>query len=110
MARRFELDSVLQWLRETRLSTETECMSVLQGKSLSRDLQQSSTTLIKSMLPSLSILSIIIRPDFFYKLIYGKKFRARVGGAGKKRKKSAENDQLTGHFQSFFFRAFFFFF
>ena len=52
MARRFELDSVLQWLRETRLSTETECMSVLQGKSLSRDLQQSSTTLIKSMLPS----------------------------------------------------------
>ena len=62
MARRFELDSVLQWLRETRLSTETECMSVLQGKSLSRDLQQSSTTLIKSMLTSLSISSFI-RPN-----------------------------------------------
>ena len=31
-------------------------------------------------------------------------FRLRVGGTGKKRKKkSSENDQLTGHFQSFFF-------
>ena len=80
MARRFELDSVLQWLRETRLSTETECMSVLQGKSLSRDLQQSSTTLIKSMLTSLFISSII-RPNkkicVFW--VMGLKIFGRVG-------------------------------
>ena len=38
-------------------------------------------------------------------------FRPRVGGTKKINKKSSENDQLTGHFQSFFFflRAFFFF-
>jgi hypothetical protein len=41
------MDSVQGWLSEIRLMTETECMSVLQGKSLSQDLQQSSTTLIK---------------------------------------------------------------
>ena len=32
-------------------------------------------------------------------------FRLRVGGGGgtkKRRKKSSENDQLTGHFQSFY--------
>ena len=40
-------------------------------------------------------------------------FRFRVGGTKKKalkmisERKSSENDQLTGHFQSFFFRAFF---
>ena len=34
-------------------------------------------------------------------------FRVRVGGVGDE-KKSSENDQLTGHFQScFFFRLFF---
>ena len=37
----------------------------------------------------------------------GKEFRFRVRGM-KKRKKSTENDQLTGHFQSFFFQSFFF--
>ena len=38
-------------------------------------------------------------------------FRSRVGGTKKIKLKSSENDQLTGHFQSFFFfRAFFFFF
>ncbi|WAR07922.1 INSC-like protein [Mya arenaria] len=41
------MDSVQAWLSEIRLVTETECMSVLQGKSLSQDLQHSSTTLIK---------------------------------------------------------------
>ena len=65
MARRFELDSVLQWLREMRLSTETECMSVLQGKSLSRDLQQSSTTLIKSMLASFCFIHNNYITDLF---------------------------------------------
>ena len=55
-----------------------------------------------------------IRPEFFYKLIYGN-FFSDLGSGGrkkkkKKKKKSSENDQLTGHFQSFFFvvfRAFF---
>ena len=55
----YELDSVLQWLKETRMSTETECMSVLQGKSLSRDLQQSSTTLIKSRYSVIELNKII---------------------------------------------------
>ena len=38
-------------------------------------------------------------------------FRFRSGGRKKIKKKSSENDQLTGHFQSFFFfsRAFFFY-
>ena len=36
-------------------------------------------------------------------------FRSRVGGQKKINKKSSENDQLTGHFQSFFFFFFFFF-
>ena len=45
-----------------------------------------------------------IRPEFFYSLIYGNFFfRFRVGGTKKNKKKSSENDQLTGHFQSFFF-------
>ena len=30
-------------------------------------------------------------------------FRFRVGGTKKNKQKSSENDQLTGHFQSFFF-------
>ena len=33
--------------------------------------------------------------------------RSRVGDEKNKKKKSCENDQLTGHFQSFFFIAFF---
>ena len=32
-----------------------------------------------------------------------KNFRFRVEGKEKKQKKSSENDQSTGHFQSFFF-------
>ena len=36
-------------------------------------------------------------------------FRLRVGGTKKINKKSSENDQITGHFQSFFFFFFFFF-
>ena len=40
-------------------------------------------------------------------MIYGNFFRFRVGGGGggekKKKKKSSENDQLTGHFQSFLY-------
>ena len=34
-------------------------------------------------------------PEFF--------FRFRVGGTKKRRKKSSENDQLSGHFLSIFF-------
>ena len=34
-------------------------------------------------------------------------FQIKGRGQGKKREKSSENDQLTGQFQSFFFRAFF---
>ena len=45
-----------------------------------------------------------IRPEFFYELIYGNFFSdLGSGGRKKKKKKSSENDQLTGHFQSFFF-------
>ena len=50
------------------------------------------------------------RPDFFYLLIYGNFFSDLGWGD---RIKSSENDQLTGHFQSFFFFSFsehFFFF
>ena len=32
-----EVDSVGQWLQDLRCMTETECMCVLQGKSLSKD-------------------------------------------------------------------------
>ena len=45
-----------------------------------------------------------VRPEFFYLLIYGNCFSdLGSGGQKKKKKKSSENDQLTGHFQSFFF-------
>ena len=37
-----------------------------------------------------------------------KNFRLRVKGMKKNKLKSSENDQLTGHFQSFFFFFFFF--
>ena len=37
-------------------------------------------------------------------------FRFRVGGTKKNKIKSSENDQLTGHFQIFFFFFFFNFF
>ena len=40
---------------------------------------------------------IVVRPEFFHKLIYGIFFRLSVGA-----KKSSENDQLIGHFQSSF--------
>ena len=45
-----------------------------------------------------------LRPEFFYKLIYGN-FFSDLGSRGRKKinKKSSENDQLTGHFQRFFF-------
>ena len=33
----------------------------------------------------------------------GKKIQVKGWGDEKKKKKSSENDQLTGHFQSFFF-------
>ena len=32
-----EVDSVAQWLEDLRLTTDTECMCVLQGKSLAKD-------------------------------------------------------------------------
>ena len=41
------------------------------------------------------IFLLVYLQDFF--------FRFRVGGTKKKKKKSSENDQFTGHFQSFFF-------
>ena len=46
----------------------------------------------------------VLRPEFFNKLIYGKNI-SDLGSEGTKikNKKSSENDQLTGHFQSFFF-------
>ena len=48
---------------------------------------------------------IMIRPEFFYQLIYGIFFfRFRVGGQKKeKKKKSSENDQLTEFQRIFFF-------
>ena len=46
---------------------------------------------------------MLIRPEFFYYLIYGNFFSDLGSGGRKKNKKSSENDQLTGHFQSFFF-------
>ena len=43
-----------------------------------------------------------IRQDFFYQLIY-RIFISDLGSEDeKKKKKSSENDQLTGHFQSFY--------
>ena len=50
----------------------------------------------------------MFRSDFFYKLIYGIFFPDLGLGDGKERKKSYENDQLTGHFQSFFYFIFYF--
>ena len=40
----------------------------------------------------------------FYSLIYGKFFSDLIGSGGRKKKKSSENDQVTGNFQSFFFK------
>ena len=53
----------------------------------------------------------MVRPDFLLVDLREIFFRFKVGGRGKKRKKRSENDQFTGHFQSFFFifRAFFLF-
>ena len=52
-------------------------------------------------------LKIGIRPDFFYKLIYGNCF-SDLGSRGRKKIiKSSENEQLTDHFQSFFVLVFF---
>ena len=43
-----------------------------------------------------------IRPEFFLLVdLRGKK--SGLGLGGRKKKKSSENDQLTGHYQSFFF-------
>lgn len=43
-----ESDSVMQWLEDLRLMTETECMCVLQGKSLSKDTTDIVFTATKS--------------------------------------------------------------
>ena len=51
---------------------------------------------------------IVFRLEFFLFVdLRGKKIRLRVEGMKKKKKKSSENDQLTGHFPSFFFFLFF---
>ena len=42
-------DSVVQWLQDVRLMTETECMCVLQGKSLSKEQPDSAAILAKSI-------------------------------------------------------------
>ena len=41
------------------------------------------------------------RPEFFYKMIFGIFFSDLCSGG--REKKSSENDQLTGHFWSFFY-------
>ena len=41
-------DSVLEWLGDVRLVTETECMCVLQGKSLAKDPADSVSQLAKT--------------------------------------------------------------
>ena len=50
-----------------------------------------------------------LRPEFLL-LVDLQDFFSDLGSGTEKKKKSSENDQLTGHFQSFFFifRAFFF--
>ena len=52
-----------------------------------------------------TFLQILLGQNFFISWFTGLFFfRFRVGGGTKKNKqKSSENDQLTGHFQSFFF-------
>ena len=47
-----------------------------------------------------------IRPEFFYYLIYENFFSDLGSGDEKKKKNSSENEQLTGHFQSFFLFSF----
>lgn len=71
------MDSVQGWLSEIRLMTETECMSVLQGKSLSQDLQQSSTTLIKCGIDAIRNQSHIISDEFskLFKCVENEKWR-----------------------------------
>ncbi|XP_045197348.1 protein inscuteable homolog [Mercenaria mercenaria] len=71
------MDSVQGWLSEIRLMTETECMSVLQGKSLSQDLQQSSTTLIKCGIDAIRNQSHVISNEFskLFKCVEGEKWR-----------------------------------
>ena len=51
----------------------------------------------------INVENLTFRPDFFYKLIYGKFFSDLESEDEKKKNKSSENDQLTGHFQSFSF-------
>ncbi|WAR07807.1 INSC-like protein, partial [Mya arenaria] len=71
------MDSVQAWLSEIRLVTETECMSVLQGKSLSQDLQHSSTTLIKCGIDAVRSQSHNISNEFskLFKCVEGEKWR-----------------------------------
>ncbi|XP_052277363.1 protein inscuteable homolog [Dreissena polymorpha] len=71
------MDSVQAWLSEIRLMTETECMSVLQGKSLSQDLQQSSTTLIKCGIDAIRSQSHTISSEFskLFKCVENEKWR-----------------------------------
>ena len=56
----------------------------------------------------MSMKNVIFRPDFFL-LIDLREFFSDLGSGGPKKKyKSSENDQLTGHFQSFCFSELFF--
>ncbi|KAL4233063.1 hypothetical protein ACF0H5_007749 [Mactra antiquata] len=70
-------DPVQGWLSDIRLMTETECMSVLQGKSLSQDLQQSSTTLIKCGIDAIRNQSHTISNEFskLFKCVEAEKWR-----------------------------------
>ena len=53
-------------------------------------------------------METVLRPVFFL-LVDLRDFFSDLGSGGQKKyKKSSENDQLTGHFQSFFFFFFFF--
>ena len=72
--------------------------------------------LVSTSMIQFSFALRLFRPDFFL-LVDSREFffRPRVEGTKKKNKKNPENDQLTGHFQSFFlffqrlfFQSFFF--
>ena len=55
----------------------------------------------------LVIVAHLIRPEFFYKLIYGN-FFSDLGSAGRKKINKKALKMTTGHFQSFFFYYYFF--
>ncbi|KAL5009728.1 hypothetical protein ScPMuIL_012033 [Solemya velum] len=59
-----EFDSVRKWLDELRLATDSECMSVLQGKPLNKDSSIPTATSIKNSIETVRNESHLVSSEF----------------------------------------------